>query len=64
MTIEKVALEDKYTLKSGRVFLTGVQALVRLPITQKLRDSRKGLNTAGYISGYRGSRLPNQSLAA
>ena len=52
-----IALDDKYTLESGRVFLTGVQALVRLPITQKLRDRRNGLNTAAYISGYRGSPL-------
>lgn len=57
MTMLKVALDDKYTLESGRVFLTGVQTLVRLPITQKLRDARNGLNTAGYISGYRGSPL-------
>src|SRR5512133_3411731 len=55
--MKKVVLEDKYTLENGRVFLTGVQALVRLPITQKLRDRRDGLNTAGYISGYRGSPL-------
>jgi indolepyruvate ferredoxin oxidoreductase len=55
--MKKVVLDDKYTLESGRVFLTGVQALVRLPITQKLRDRRDGLNTAGYISGYRGSPL-------
>lgn len=57
MSIKNVSLEDKYTLENGRVFLTGVQALVRLPLTQKLRDSRNGLNTAGYISGYRGSPL-------
>jgi indolepyruvate ferredoxin oxidoreductase len=57
MTTKKVTLDDKFTLESGRIFLTGVQALVRLPITQKLRDKRNGLNTAGYISGYRGSPL-------
>jgi indolepyruvate ferredoxin oxidoreductase len=55
--MKNIALDDKYTLQSGRVFLTGVQALVRLPITQKLRDRRNGLNTAAYISGYRGSPL-------
>jgi indolepyruvate ferredoxin oxidoreductase len=57
MTAKKVTLDDKYTLESGRIFLTGIQALVRLPLTQKLRDRRNGLNTAGYISGYRGSPL-------
>lgn len=57
MSIKDVSLEDKYTLEHGRVFLTGVQALVRLPLAQKLQDSRNGLHTAGYISGYRGSPL-------
>ena len=52
-----VSLEDKYTLESGRVYLTGLQALVRLPIMQRQRDLAAGLNTAGYISGYRGSPL-------
>jgi indolepyruvate ferredoxin oxidoreductase len=57
MTSRKVTLDDKYTLEQGRIFITGVQALVRLPITQKRRDRRNGLNTGGYISGYRGSPL-------
>jgi indolepyruvate ferredoxin oxidoreductase len=57
MAIKKVTLDDKYVQETGRIFLTGVQALVRLPITQKLRDKGNGLNTAGYISGYRGSPL-------
>jgi indolepyruvate ferredoxin oxidoreductase len=57
MAVKKVTLDDKYTLESGRIFITGVQALVRLPITQKLRDRQNGLNTASYISGYRGSPL-------
>ena len=52
-----VSLEDKYTAASGRVFLSGVQALVRLPIMQRERDRAEGLNTAGFISGYRGSPL-------
>ncbi len=52
-----VSLDDKYTLESGRVYLTGLQALVRLPIMQRQRDLAAGLNTAGYISGYRGSPL-------
>ena len=52
-----VSLEDKYTLDSGRVYITGVQALVRLPMMQRRRDAAAGLDTAGYISGYRGSPL-------
>ena len=52
-----VSLEDKYTLDSGRVYITGIQALVRLPMMQRRRDLAVGLNTAGYISGYRGSPL-------
>jgi indolepyruvate ferredoxin oxidoreductase len=50
-------LDDKYTLAQGRVFLTGTQALVRLPMMQRQRDLANGLNTAGFISGYRGSPL-------
>ena len=52
-----VSLEDKYTLDSGRVYITGVQALVRLPMMQRRRDAAAGLDTAGYVSGYRGSPL-------
>jgi indolepyruvate ferredoxin oxidoreductase len=55
MTLAAVSLDDKYTLEEGRVFLTGVQALVRLPMLQRQRDVKAGLNTAGFISGYRGS---------
>src|SRR5579871_997921 len=51
------ALEDKYTLQSGRAFMSGVQALVRLPMLQRRRDVLAGHNTAGFISGYRGSPL-------
>ena len=51
------SLDDKYTLESGRVFLTGTQALIRLMMLQRDRDRRAGLNTAGFISGYRGSPL-------
>lgn len=50
-------LEDRYTKTSGRVFLSGNQALVRLPIQQRLVDSAAGMNTGGFISGYRGSPL-------
>ena len=52
-----VSLDDKYALEQGRVFLTGIQALVRLPMLQRQRDQAAGLNTGGYISGYRGSPL-------
>ncbi len=55
--LASATLDDKYTLASGRIFLTGTQALVRLPLLQKLRDEAAGLNTAGFISGYRGSPL-------
>ncbi len=57
MTLAQVTLEDKYTLRSGRVYLSGVQALVRLPMLQQERDREAGLRTAGFISGYRGSPL-------
>ncbi|MEM7252042.1 MAG: indolepyruvate ferredoxin oxidoreductase family protein [Pseudomonadota bacterium] len=57
MKSSSVSLDDKYTLESGRVYITGLQALVRLPIMQRQRDVAAGLNTAGYISGYRGSPL-------
>ncbi len=57
MALAAVSLDDKYTAREGRVFLTGVQALIRLPIMQRQRDLAAGLNTAGYISGYRGSPL-------
>lgn len=55
--LETVSLDDKYALERGAVFMSGVQALVRLPMLQRLRDARAGLNTAGFISGYRGSPL-------
>ena len=52
-----VSLEDKYRFTEGRIFLSGVQALVRLPLVQRARDRAAGLNTGGFISGYRGSPL-------
>ena len=57
MKLRDVALEDKYIVEEGRIFLNGTQALVRLPLMQRARDKKSGLNTAGYISGYRGSPL-------
>ena len=52
-----VTLDDKYTRLSGRVYLSGTQALVRLPLMQQARDRAAGLKTGGFISGYRGSPL-------
>ena len=52
-----VTLDDKYVLERGRVYMTGTQALVRLPMMQRQRDLKAGLNTGGFISGYRGSPL-------
>ena len=57
MALVEVTLDDKYTVDSGRIFLTGIQALVRLPLIQRRIDQLAGLNTAGYITGYRGSPL-------
>ena len=53
----QVTLEDKYELATGRVYMTGTQALVRLLLAQKARDAAAGLNTGGFVSGYRGSPL-------
>jgi indolepyruvate ferredoxin oxidoreductase len=58
-----VSLEDKYVAETGRVYLTGTQALVRLAFMQRRRDLAAGLNTAGFISGYRGSPLAGLDLA-
>ena len=52
-----VSLDDKYSLDKGRAFITGIEALVRLPILQHQRDLERGLNTACFISGYRGSPI-------
>ena len=57
MELARVSLAEKYTLRSGRIYLSGIQALVRLPLMQRQRDRAGGLNTAGFISGYRGSPL-------
>ncbi|MET3391550.1 indolepyruvate ferredoxin oxidoreductase [Variovorax sp. 1140] len=55
--LASVALDDKYTATEGRIYLSGIQALVRLMLVQKWRDQKAGLNTAGFVSGYRGSPL-------
>ena len=57
MTLKNVTLDDKYDLTQSRVFVTGYQALIRACLMQQERDRRAGLNTAGYVSGYRGSPL-------
>ncbi|HCK80897.1 MAG TPA: indolepyruvate ferredoxin oxidoreductase family protein, partial [Candidatus Competibacteraceae bacterium] len=57
MKFPTVTLDDKYTLDSGRAYLNGIQALVRLPMMQRARDVTAGLNTAGFVTGYRGSPL-------
>ena len=62
-TLPNVSLDDKYTLERGRIYLSGVQALVRLPLMQRARDRNAGLNTGGFISGYRGSPLGNYDSA-
>ena len=48
-------LQDRYTRTQGRVFLTGTQAIVRIALDQARRDRASGLDTRGYVSGYRGS---------
>ena len=55
--LENVTIDDKYSLDVGRAFMSGVQALVKLPMLQRQRDALQGKNTAGFISGYRGSPL-------
>src|SRR5436190_12263682 len=57
MTLKNVTLDDKYDLSQSRVFVTGYQALIRASLMQQERDRLAGLNTAGYVSGYRGSPL-------
>ncbi|MBI4013925.1 MAG: indolepyruvate ferredoxin oxidoreductase family protein [Candidatus Rokubacteria bacterium] len=54
---EELSLDAKYRLERGRVFLSGIQALVRLPLDQHRADTRRGLDTATLICGYRGSPL-------
>jgi indolepyruvate ferredoxin oxidoreductase len=55
--MEKISIEDKYVLEDGRIFLTGVQALVRSILDQLRADQRAGLNTGAFVSGYQGSPL-------
>ncbi|RWC74608.1 MAG: indolepyruvate ferredoxin oxidoreductase family protein [Mesorhizobium sp.] len=57
MTLHDVALDDKFDLGKERIFLSGAQAVIRMLLMQRERDCRAGLNTAGFVSGYRGSPL-------
>ena len=63
MTKNIVSLDDKYTQLAGHVYMSAIQALVRLPIDQARRDKAAGLHTAGFISGYRGSPLGTYDAA-
>lgn len=60
--MRSVTLDDKYVVETGTVLMNGTQALVRLPMLQRNRDRRSGLNTGGFISGYRGSPLGTYDL--
>ena len=62
MTLHKVALDDKFDLSKERIFLSGSQAIIRMLLMQRERDRRNGLNTAGFVSGYRGSPLGGLDL--
>src|SRR5262245_43597319 len=57
MSKRNISLDDRFGQLTGRVLVTGLQALVRLPLDQRRADRKAGLNTAGFISGYRGSPL-------
>jgi indolepyruvate ferredoxin oxidoreductase len=59
MAFRTVTLDDKYEQAQGQIYLTGTQALLRLALNQLARDSTAGLDTAGYITGYRGSPMHN-----
>ncbi len=62
MTLHDVSLDDKFDLSKERVFLSGAQAVVRMLLMQRERDRLAGLNTAGFVSGYRGSPLGGLDL--
>jgi indolepyruvate ferredoxin oxidoreductase len=65
MALAKVNLDDKYDLAQDRIYVTGSQAVLRMAMIQHAMDAARGLNTAGYVTGYRGSPLGNldQTLA-
>ncbi|MDX1509337.1 MAG: hypothetical protein R3358_13710, partial [Woeseiaceae bacterium] len=60
--LDNYELADRYRRESGRVFLTGTQAIVRIALMQRTIDRAAGLNTAGFVSGYRGSPLGGLDL--
>ena len=60
--LQQVRLADRYDLEKDQVFITGTQAVVRLMLMQKERDRRAGLDTAGYVTGYRGSPIGGLDL--
>jgi indolepyruvate ferredoxin oxidoreductase len=64
MKTASLTLDEKYALPAGRIIITGTQALIRLLITQRQRDQAAGLNTAGFLSGYRGSPLGTVDIQA
>ncbi|HEY8099696.1 MAG TPA: indolepyruvate ferredoxin oxidoreductase family protein [Burkholderiaceae bacterium] len=61
---DDISLDDKFTLERGRTFITGTQAFIRLAMLQRQRDLQAGLNTAGYITGYRGSPVGGVDITA
>jgi indolepyruvate ferredoxin oxidoreductase len=61
---DTISLDDKFTLQRGRAFITGTQAFIRLAMMQRQRDLAAGLNTAGFITGYRGSPLGSVDMTA
>ena len=60
--LRDVTLDDKFDLGKNQVFLSGTQAIVRVLLMQRERDRRAGLNTAGFVTGYRGSPLGGLDL--
>ena len=60
--LQSVHIDDKYDLDKDHIFITGTQAVVRLTLMQKERDRRAGLNTGGYVTGYRGSPIGGLDL--
>ncbi|WP_246660601.1 indolepyruvate ferredoxin oxidoreductase family protein [Nitratireductor sp. XY-223] len=62
MPLVEYSLDDRYQRRSGRVYMTGTQAITRIVLDQALRDRQAGLNTAGFVSGYRGSPLGGVDL--
>ncbi|MES2069006.1 MAG: indolepyruvate ferredoxin oxidoreductase family protein [Pseudomonadota bacterium] len=61
---DKISLDDKFTLERGRAFMTGTQAIIRLAMLQRQHDLKAGLNTGGFITGYRGSPLGGVDMTA